>query len=97
MSETNMNEYVLEVSGLRKVYPKFELRDVSFRVPRGCIMGFIGRNGAGKTTTIKSVLGLVHPNAGSVRFFGMDLADQIAAAPSSFGGYQKIDTATFFG
>ena len=30
-------------------------------------------------------------------FFGMDLADQIAAAPSSFGGYQKIDTATFFG
>ena len=30
-------------------------------------------------------------------FFGMDLAEQIAAAPSSFGGYQKIDTATFFG
>ena len=29
-------------------------------------------------------------------FYGMDLADQIAAAPSSFGGYQKIDTATFF-
>ena len=30
-------------------------------------------------------------------FLGMDLAGQIAAAPSSFGGYQKIDTATFFG
>ena len=30
-------------------------------------------------------------------FFGMNLADQIAAAPSSFGGYQQIDTASFFG
>ena len=30
-------------------------------------------------------------------FYGMDLADAIAAAPSSFGGYQQIDTATFFG
>jgi len=85
MSETNMNEYVLEVSGLRKVYPKFELRDVSFRVPRGCIMGFIGRNGAGKTTTIKSVLGLVHPNEGSVRFFGMDLAENEQAIKQRIG------------
>ena len=30
-------------------------------------------------------------------FFGMDLSEQIFAAPSSFGGYQKLDTATFFG
>ena len=36
-------------------------------------MGFIGRNGAGKTTTLKSILNLVHPSRGEIRFFGMEL------------------------
>ncbi|MCH5285869.1 MAG: ABC transporter ATP-binding protein [Christensenellaceae bacterium] len=63
---------ILEVSGLCKAYPSFRLEDVSFELPEGKITGFIGRNGAGKTTTLKSLLGFVHPDAGSVRFFGMD-------------------------
>jgi|GEM_PF-6405508 len=44
---------ILEVRRLRKSYPTFTLNDVSFDVPSGYIMGFIGTNGAGKTTTIK--------------------------------------------
>ncbi|MBR5094968.1 MAG: ABC transporter ATP-binding protein [Oscillospiraceae bacterium] len=68
-----MADLVLEVRGLCKEYPGFRLEDVSFAVPRGCIMGFIGRNGAGKTTTLKSILGLVHSSAGEIRFFGQDL------------------------
>lgn len=55
---------VMEIRGLCKAYPAFTLKDVSFTVPQGAVMGFIGRNGAGKSTTIKSVLGLVHPDAG---------------------------------
>ena len=49
---------VLEVRGLRKKYTRFELQDVSFAIPEGCIAGFVGNNGAGKTTTIdrKSVV-----------------------------------------
>ena len=66
---------VLEVQGLRKTYPGFQLQDVSFSVAPGSIMGFIGRNGAGKTTTLKSLLHIVHPEAGSIRFFGLDLAE----------------------
>ena len=62
----------LEVCGLCKSYPAFTLKDVSFSVPQGAIMGFIGRNGAGKSTTLKSILGLVHPDGGEVRFFGKD-------------------------
>ena len=54
---------ILEVEGLCKTYPAFELRDVSFAVAPGTIMGFIGRNGAGKSTTIKSILNLVHPDS----------------------------------
>ena len=64
---------VLEVRGLCKTYPGFQLRDVSFAVAPGSIMGFIGRNGAGKTTTLKSLLHIVHPDAGEIRFFGLDL------------------------
>ena len=63
----------LEVCGLCKSYPAFTLRDVSFCVPQGAIMGFIGRNGAGKSTTIKSILGLVHPDSGTAYFEGKDI------------------------
>ncbi len=62
---------VLSIQGLCKSYPAFTLKDVSFDVRRGEIMGFIGRNGAGKTTTLKSLLNQVHPDAGDIRFFGL--------------------------
>lgn len=64
---------VLSVNGLCKEYPTFSLKNVSFSMERDTIMGFIGRNGAGKTTTLKSMLNLVHPNSGEIRFFGKDL------------------------
>ena len=63
----------LEVRGLCKTYPAFTLKDVSFDVSQGAVVGFIGRNGAGKSTTLKSILGLVHPDGGDVRFFGQDV------------------------
>ena len=63
----------LEVRGLCKTYPAFTLKDVSFDVPQGAVVGFIGRNGAGKSTTLKAILGLVHPDGGDVRFFDQDV------------------------
>ena len=65
-------EYAFEVKGLRKEYPGFTLRDVSFALPRGHIMGLIGPNGAGKTTVIKLILNIVRRTAGEVRLFGLD-------------------------
>ena len=62
----------LVVENLSKHYEKFTLQNVSFSLESGYIMGFIGANGAGKTTTLKSMLGLVHKNGGSVRMLGMD-------------------------
>ena len=64
---------VAEVRDLVKRYPSFELKSVSFQVEQGRITGFIGRNGAGKTTTIKSMLNLIHPDSGTVSFFGKPL------------------------
>lgn len=64
---------IVEVRNLRKVYPAFQLKDVSFSIQQGRITGFIGRNGAGKTTTIKSILNLVHPDSGEINFFDLPL------------------------
>lgn len=70
---------LVEVSGLGKEYGLFSLRDVSFCIPGGSIMGFIGPNGAGKTTTIKSILGMIQRDKGSIRLFGEDFdGSQIA-------------------
>ncbi len=76
---------VLEVRELRKTYPAFTLKDVSLDVPQGAIVGFIGRNGAGKSTTLKSILGLVHPDGGTVRAFGLDYAANEAAIRRCIG------------
>lgn len=64
---------ILKINGLVKEYPKFKLGEVSFEVKEGTIMGFIGRNGAGKTTTLKSIMNIVHPDAGKIEYFGRDI------------------------
>ena len=75
----------VEVRGLVKKYPSFELKEVSFGVGAGRITGFIGRNGSGKTTTIKSMLNLIHPNSGEIDFFGMPLAGNEAEIKKRIG------------
>lgn len=68
-------EKVLEINNLCKKYPSFSLKNVSFSIEKGSIMGFVGRNGAGKSTTLRSLLNFVHPDSGSVKIFGMDFND----------------------
>jgi branched-chain amino acid transport system ATP-binding protein len=61
----------LEVEGLHAHYGKSHiLHGVSLAVERGEIVCLLGRNGVGKSTTLKSIMGLVHPSAGAVRFKG---------------------------
>ncbi|MDE5937076.1 MAG: ABC transporter ATP-binding protein [Ruminococcus sp.] len=62
----------IEVRNLTKKYKGFSLENLSFTLPGGCIMGLIGENGAGKSTAIKSILGIVHPDRGSIRIFGKE-------------------------
>jgi ABC-2 type transport system ATP-binding protein len=65
----------LEARGLCKTYGAFALRDVSFDLPSGYIMGLIGPNGAGKTTTIKLILNIIRGDAGDVKLFGQTKAE----------------------
>lgn len=76
---------IVEVQNLVKRYPTFELKNVSFGLERGRIAGFVGRNGAGKTTTIKSMLGMVHPDGGTVRYFGGLLSENEAEIKKRIG------------
>ena len=76
---------VVKVHGLTKKYRDFTLSDVSFTLSSGRITGFVGRNGAGKTTTIKSMLGMVHPDSGSVSYFDMPFAGNEAAIKKRIG------------
>ncbi|USB32315.1 ABC transporter ATP-binding protein [Paenibacillus sp. YPG26] len=65
----------LDIQGLNKKYDHFQLKDVSFQLEQGYIMGFIGANGAGKTTTIKSILNLIHVDSGEIHVLGKNMAD----------------------
>ncbi len=79
-----MNEnIILDVRHLRKGYKKYPvLRDVSFQIKQGHILGLIGKNGAGKTTLMKSILGLNTNYQGEIIFHGkkMKLSDETLKA-----------------
>ena len=66
---------LLEVKNLCKSYPSFKLEDVSFSLPKGYIMGFIGKNGAGKSTAIKCIYNLIKKDKGDIYLLGRKLED----------------------
>ncbi len=70
----------IELRGVRKNYPLFNLKDVDLSLPEGSVMGFVGPNGAGKSTTLRIVMGLIHQDAGDVHVLGQPMPEaQIAA------------------
>jgi len=70
-------DYVIEVEGLSKAFgDRVVVRDLSMRVKRGQIYGFLGPNGSGKTTTIRMLCGLLTPDSGRGTCLGMDILTQ---------------------
>jgi ABC-2 type transport system ATP-binding protein len=65
-------DYCLQVENINKEYDSFKLDNISFNLPYGAIMGFIGENGAGKTTTLKLILNLIKKKSGNIKIFGLD-------------------------
>jgi ABC-2 type transport system ATP-binding protein len=63
---------ILELQNATKHFQTFTLREVSFALPQGYVMGFVGPNGAGKTTVIKLILNMLRRDGGSIRVFGKD-------------------------
>lgn len=77
---------VLEVTNLKKTLGKREIiKNISFSIEEGEIFGFLGPNGAGKTTTIRMLVGLIHPNEGSISICGHDLKNDSEKALREVG------------
>ena len=69
----------LEVNNLCKTYQDFSLNSVTFFLPAGNVMGFVGQNGAGKTTTIRCILNMAVRANGEITIFGLDnVRDELA-------------------
>ena len=70
-------ENILELQQVSKTFPKsnFTLDNVSFSLPYGAILGFVGENGAGKTTTIGCILNTITKDGGTVKLFGKEMQD----------------------
>ncbi|MFE7585124.1 alpha/beta fold hydrolase [Streptomyces gardneri] len=63
----------LQITGLSKKYAggdRYSVKDLSFRVEQGQVLGLLGPNGAGKTTTLRMLMGLIRPDEGEIRVFG---------------------------
>lgn len=65
-----MEKIALELKNVAKRYDGFALDNISFQVPQGSIVGLIGENGAGKSTTIRTILGLISNDSGTIRLLG---------------------------
>lgn len=78
---------ILKVQNLNKRYGKsgFHLKDVSFELPYGSIMGFVGENGAGKTTAIGCILNLLSRDSGAIELFGREMTDAATAVREDLG------------
>lgn len=75
----------LEIKNLCKEYNSFALKDISFSLPQGYIMGLIGPNGAGKTTTIKLMLNMLKKTTGQIYILGLDSVTEQKKIKESIG------------
>lgn len=80
-------EPILELENITKSFSKsnFTLDNLSFALPYGNILGFVGENGAGKTTTIGCILNTIHKDSGTIRLFGKEMQDDDTALREKIG------------
>jgi ABC-2 type transport system ATP-binding protein len=67
-----MSGNAVEIRGLEKAFPSFQLGPLNLTVPAGAIYGFVGPNGSGKTTTIDLIFGMGAKDAGTITVLGLD-------------------------
>src|SRR5664279_4471196 len=86
MTTAANSEYAIDVQGLNKTFgDKHVVNNVSLRVRRGEIFGFLGPNGSGKTTTIRMMCGLLRPDSGTGTCLGYDIRSQSADIKRNVG------------
>ena len=95
----------VEIQNVTKTFGSVvAVNDLSLRVPRGSVYGFIGPNGSGKTTTLRMIMNIFYPDSGTVSVFGRrvdaDSVEQIGYLPEERGLYKNMkvrDVLAFYG
>ncbi len=96
---------MLSLENLNKQYENVRaIKNISFEVNKGEIYGFLGPNGAGKTTTIRTIMGIIQPDSGSIKLHGKNInlngRKNLGYLPEDRGLYQKqklSETINYFG
>ncbi len=95
---TGCSNELLEVTGLNTYYGESHiLFDVALRVEKNEVVALLGRNGAGKSTTLKSLMGVVTPQAGSIMFDGVEMAGKKSHAIAQAGMQLVHEDRRIFG
>ncbi len=86
---------MLQLKNVTKSFKDFTaVKNISFKLEKGDMLGFLGKNGAGKSTTFRMILGLVPPTSGSITFKGSKMAqdsfDNIGFLPEERGLHTKL-------
>jgi ABC-2 type transport system ATP-binding protein len=88
--------FAVDIRGAVKRYAgHVAVRDLSLRVPNGCVYGLLGPNGAGKTTTIRMILNIIAPDSGVIEVLGQPntaaaVMDRVGYLPEERGLYKKM-------
>ena len=94
-----MNDIVIELKHLKKYYGFYKgIEDVSFKINKGEIYGFIGPNGSGKSTTIRTIMGLINKTSGEIFINGKKDIDKsiIGYLPSEINLYDDMTIKQIF-
>lgn len=75
----------IELKGINKHYPHFQLQNVDLSFEQGTVMGLVGPNGAGKSTILRIVMGLIGPDSGSIKVLGHTMPNDQRAAKRKIG------------
>jgi len=91
----NGNDFAVRLDGVTKRFGKYTaVSSLDLEVPRGVIYGLLGPNGSGKTTSIRMIMGILHPDQGSVSLFGSDADEtrrhRVGYLPEERGVYRKM-------
>ena len=75
----------IEFNQVSKHFKNFSLREISFELPSGYIMGYVGQNGAGKTTSINLITGMYKLEEGNIQVAGMSVKDNLVEVKKAVG------------
>lgn len=75
----------LELKNVSRSFTGFEMKDMTFSLPEGCILGLVGKNGAGKSTIIRLIMDMISKDSGTIHVLGKNIEDDFTETKQDIG------------